>query len=141
MPEVEACLDAGVDVVQLHGDEPPAFARLVAARAEVWRAIRPRSAAGVEAFRGYPATRFLVDAATAEAPGGTGAVADWTLARRAVETLGAPVLLAGGLSPENVAGAIAAVGPWGVDVSSGVESAPGVKDHARIRRFIAAARA
>ncbi len=138
--EVEAYLAAGIDVVQLHGDEPPRFARQVAARAEVWKAIRPRHPAEVDSFRGYPATRFLVDAAAPGAPGGTGTVADWQLARHAVEILGVPVLLAGGLSPDNVAEAIAAVGPWGVDVSSGVETAPGRKDHARIHRFIAAVR-
>jgi phosphoribosylanthranilate isomerase len=140
MTEIAAYLAAGVEVVQLHGDEPPELARQVAALAEVWKAIRPRHPAEVDSFRGYPATRFLVDAAAPGAPGGTGTVADWQLARRAVATLGLPILLAGGLSPDNVAEAIAAVGPWGVDVSSGVESAPGRKDHARIHRFIAAAR-
>jgi phosphoribosylanthranilate isomerase len=72
-------------------------------------------------------------------PGGTGKTFDWTLAKRAKQY--GPVILSGGLTPDDVRQAIKLVSPHGVDVSSGVESAPGIKDHEKIRRFVAEARA
>lgn len=139
--------EVGLDLVQLSGDETPAQAagidrpllksiRLDGSAAEAeWIALADRQAG---ADRAQPAPLLLVDAAVPGAYGGTGARADWgraaALARRA------PLLLAGGLTPENVAAAITQVRPWGVDVSSGVETG-GVKDVARIAAFLAAARA
>ena len=82
--------------------------------------------------------KLLVDAAVPQAYGGTGHLADWEIARALAQR--AEILLAGGLTPDNVAEAVRAVRPWGVDVSSGVEAAPGRKDPARVRAFIAAAR-
>ncbi|MFH0952747.1 MAG: phosphoribosylanthranilate isomerase [Verrucomicrobiota bacterium] len=79
---------------------------------------------------------YLLDSYSAESPGGTGRVLDWNRAREFVRTSRKPVLLAGGLTPENVEEAIRRVQPWGVDVSSGVEQAPGRKDLARVRAFI-----
>jgi phosphoribosylanthranilate isomerase len=81
----------------------------------------------------FPASACLLDAPGAH--GGTGAACDWTAARKAVDA-GLRVILAGGLTPENVAEAVRAVRPYAVDTSGGVESAPGKKDHDRIRRFI-----
>jgi phosphoribosylanthranilate isomerase len=138
--EIAAYLAAGIDVVQLHGGESAKFAREVALQAEVWKAICPKDIADVAAFGDYPAARFLIDAGGPTAPGGTGQTADWDLARRADGILSAPVLLAGGLTPENLAAAVAAVRPWGVDVSSGVEESPGIKSSARIRAFLSTAR-
>jgi phosphoribosylanthranilate isomerase len=85
----------------------------------------------------------LVDTETADAVGGTGVTFDWTEARKTVfaEVEGLKLIAAGGLNPENVAEAIAALRPWGVDVVSGVESAPGRKDRFKVRRFVARARA
>ena len=80
----------------------------------------------------------VVDAFSEVAYGGTGQVTDWALAAEVAKS--APVLLAGGLTPDNVTEAIQAVRPYGVDVSSGVESAPGKKDHAKVRAFIEAVR-
>jgi phosphoribosylanthranilate isomerase len=138
--EIAAYLEAGIDVVQLHGEEPANFARNLSGRVEVWKALRPKGVAEVAAFSEYPAARFLIDAAHPSAPGGTGQTADWILAHHAVGLLPAPVLLAGGLGPENLAAAVAAVQPWGVDVSSGVEHAHGIKDAAKIRAFLLIAR-
>jgi phosphoribosylanthranilate isomerase len=86
---------------------------------------------------GQPA--FLVDAHVPGAYGGTGQTADWERARLLAARY--PIFLAGGLTPANVAAAVAAVQPWGVDTASGVESAPGQKDHAKIHAFVTAARA
>ena len=82
---------------------------------------------------------FLLDTFSKKALGGTGETFDWQLAREA-EKLGIPIILAGGLNPENVADAIRKVRPWGVDVSSGVESSPGVKDHKKMRKFVKSVR-
>jgi hypothetical protein len=86
---------------------------------------------------GQPA--FLIDARVPHAYGGTGQTADWERARAIAARY--PIFLAGGLTPRNIAAAVATVRPWGVDVASGVESAPGRKDHAKVRAFVTAARA
>jgi phosphoribosylanthranilate isomerase len=109
----------------------------------VTAAVRPTSLAEAEACFDEVgvAKRLLIDAYSPSAFGGTGERADWSLARQIVDRSPLPVILAGGLSPENAADAIQAVRPFGLDVSSGVESAPGIKDRAKISDFIAAVRA
>ena len=133
---VHAYLDAGINVIQLQGDEPPEFARIFSGRAEVWRAIKPRSFRDLEIFREYPAGKFLIDTFSEKLPGGGGKTGNWELARQAVEILPKPVILAGGLNAANVQAALDAVKPFGVDVSSGVECAPGEKDPELIKDFI-----
>lgn len=125
--------------VQLHGDEPPELAERLRRRVIVIKAFRIAAAADLERVRGYPADAYLLDAAVAGAHGGTGTTWDHRLL--AGRDLGAPLILAGGLTPANVAAAVAAARPWAVDTASGVESAPGVKDAAQMRAFVAAARA
>ncbi len=124
-------------VPQFHGDEPPAFCR--AFGRPYLKAVPMGGGADPVAYaRRYPdCAGLLLDGHPAGAMGGRGETFDW----RAVPRLGAPVILAGGLTPENVAEAIAIARPYGVDVSSGVESAPGVKDPARMAAFAAAVRA
>ena len=136
-----------LDLAQLHGDEPPAMLSLLDERA--FKAIRPRTPAearsaarrytrdeaGSRALR-QPA--LLLDAARAGQYGGTGATVDWSLARGLAATY--PILLAGGLRLENVGEALRMVRPWGVDVASGVELAPGRKDHKKVAQFVAAVR-
>lgn len=133
--ETAAYAAAGLDVVQLHGDESADFA--AALGLDVWKAVRPRVIDDINAVKGYPATLFVIDAFSAKGYGGTGELADWGLAAEAVETLDAPVILAGGLESGNVIAALDATGAAGIDVSSGVESAPGVKDINRLRAFFA----
>jgi phosphoribosylanthranilate isomerase len=123
--------------VQFHGNEGPAIGRGLDAR--VWRAVSFCDGAwGPDPEAWCAAARLVVDASDSKRYGGSGAVADWA----AAATLAASreVMLAGGLNSENVADAIRAVRPAGVDVASGVESAPGRKDHAAVRRFIEAVR-
>jgi phosphoribosylanthranilate isomerase len=105
---------------------------------EVWRALGPSELYHSEAWFEYD--RFLLDSYDPKTVGGTGKTCDWSMARTLVNVVEKPILLAGGLSPENVAEAIAEVKPWGVDVSSGVEIEPGVKDIEKVKAFIAAAR-
>lgn len=126
--------DIPLDAVQLHGDESPAACRGLPAR--VIKGFRIRDAASLSQLAAYAdvADAVLLDAWSGTAPGGTGTAFDWSLACR--PRTGLPLILTGGLTPGNVAGAIRVVRPWGVDVSSGVESAPGLKDHARIREFV-----
>ncbi len=134
--------EVGVDWVQCHGDEPPD--RVAALRGRGFKAVRLTKATLEEsaAFLDIgPADgpHLLVDAAVPGAYGGTGHRADWKAA--ALLARQGPILLAGGLTPENVMAAIRQVRPWGVDVSSGVELRPGQKDPARVRAFIARVRA
>ena len=124
-----------ITTVQLHGDEPPAYAEGLS-----WPIIRSVSVeeAG-EACPAWPAeTVFLVDTVDPVRRGGTGGQVDWTRAASVARNW--RILLAGGLTPENVAQAIATVRPYGVDVSSGVEQSPGVKDFDKVSRFVANAR-
>jgi phosphoribosylanthranilate isomerase len=141
LDEIEALADVvGLSIVQLHGDEGPSFANEVARRtgAKVIKAQSVRLASDVVAIQAFHTDFHLLDAHREGLRGGTGETFDWTmLARRRSEV---PLLLSGGLTPENVAGAIEVVRPWGVDVASGVESAPGVKDHEKMHAFAAAVR-
>ena len=129
----------GLDCAQLHGAEPPETAdTLMAQEIGIIKAFRIRDGASLAEIARYRATAYLLDAYLPGQPGGTGQTFDWTLAAR-VEQHG-PVILAGGLTPDNVARAVHTVRPWGLDVASGVEAAPGRKDHDKVRRFIRAAR-
>ena len=131
--------EAELDVLQLHGTEPPES--LLGLPRRCWKAVgvgRDFVAADALRYEGK-AAGILLDSRREGAPGGTGRAFDWSLARE-VRKRASFLLLAGGLVPENVAAAVRAVGPDGVDVSSGVESAPGRKDEARLKAFIEAAR-
>jgi phosphoribosylanthranilate isomerase len=134
--EIARVLDSGViDLAQLHGDEPPEACAAFSGRA--FPAVRLGSDASLKGLDRYPPGRLLIDAA-GPAYGGSGLRLDLELAARAARRR--PVILAGGLTPDNVAEAIARVRPVGVDVSSGVERSPGVKDPDRVLAFITAAR-
>jgi len=133
----QTCDTLGIRTVQLHGDEPPDFARQLAGLCVI-KAFRIGSEADLDALEGYPAACCLLDAKVAGKRGGTGATFDWSLAAKAARR--ARVILAGGLKPYNVAEAVRRVRPYGVDVSSGVEAAPGRKDPAKVRAFVDLAR-
>lgn len=126
--------DLRLDAVQLHGSETPAYAAALAPRVKVIRALPFSRAPTPAAVDDYPADAFLLDAATP----GSGTVFDWSkaLAWRAHPRL----VLAGGLTPDNVAAAVAILQPYAVDVASGVESGPGVKNAEAVKRFVQAAR-
>ena len=120
-----------LDLAQLHGDETPeTFAQLAPYAFRAFRGI-PESNAGYERNE-VPA--MLIDAAVKGVYGGSGVTADWSAAAKLAKQY--PLLLAGGLAPENIADAIRQVQPWGVDVASGVESAPGEKDAGKISVFV-----
>ncbi len=146
MPQLEAAVALGLHAVQLHGDEQPAL--LAHFRAlPVIKAFRLGSdgLAPVRAFLeqsrllGCSPEMVLVDAHRPGAYGGTGTMADWTLAASYAEVAGPPLVLAGGLTAENVAEAIRAVRPAAVDTASGVESSPGAKDAQKMKDFVQAA--
>ncbi len=122
-----------VDCVQLHGEETPETCEAVAPRAI--KAFRVGQDFDIQHMLTYPARANLVDAFVPDARGGTGKICDWERAREAV-ALDRPLILAGGLTPENVSEAVRIVQPYAVDTSGGVEAAPGKKDHERIRQFI-----
>jgi len=122
--------------VQLHGDESPAFCRRVKRR--VIKAVRVKDAESLKGMSGYDVSGYLLDAFNEESRGGTGMVFDWNLALRAKKQ--GPVIIAGGLNPFNVYTAIHRVKPYGVDVCSGVEKSPGIKDSEKVDEFIKAVR-
>lgn len=121
-----------LDLVQLHGDEPPAFCDSV--RRRVMKAFRVEGAHSLAALFGYRVAGYLLDAYSPNSYGGTGERFDWDLAVAAKAH--GPIILAGGLNPDNVALAVSSVAPFAVDVSSGVESSPGRKDPEKVRNFI-----
>ncbi len=127
--------DEQLSMVQLHGDEGPAFSKEVARRtgARVIKALRVRSGADVQAAEAFRTDFHLFDAYQANSPGGTGASFDWGLVRGRHSRV--PTIVAGGLTAENVAGAIAATRPYAVDVASGIESSPGIKSATAMREF------
>jgi phosphoribosylanthranilate isomerase len=145
LEQVVRTLDyCGLDLAQLHGEEAPELLAALPGRA--FKALRPRSeveaASEAERFARFGPRNgpdLLVDAYHPTLRGGAGHTGDWQLAASLASQH--RLLLAGGLNPDNVAAAVAQVHPWGVDVASGVEAAPGRKDHDRVRAFIAAARA
>jgi phosphoribosylanthranilate isomerase len=126
---------SGVRMVQLHGEESPEFCRELGLR--VIKALRIAAAEDAEKAASYTVDALLVDSKT-PVFGGSGVRPDWVLAEKIARRF-PRVILAGGLNPDNVAAAIAAVRPWGVDAASGVEREPGVKDPELVRRFISAA--
>ncbi len=122
--------------IQLHGEESPALCRRV--KRKVIKAFRVKNADSLKSIASYDVSGFLLDSYNDGSKGGTGQVFDWNLALR-VKKQG-PVILAGGLNPYNVFTAIHRVKPYGVDVCSGVEKSPGIKDHEKIREFIKSVR-
>ncbi len=126
----------GLDLAQLHGAER--LAQFAALRGRAFAAVREKAGEAADypalAAFGPGAPAFLMDAYVPGEFGGTGVTGDWERAADVARQY--PIFLAGGLTPDNVGAAVAAVQPWGVDVASGVERAPGVKDHERVREFV-----
>lgn len=132
-----AIAECGIDTLQFHGEEQPQFCHQFGLK--VIKAFRVQDAASLAPAAEYPSAAWLLDSFVPGQHGGTGSVFNWDLAAEAVRRH--PwVILAGGLTPDNVAQAVHRVQPFGLDVSSGVEAAPGKKDPKRIRAFIQAAR-
>ncbi len=130
----------GIRLAQLHGDETADYCQTVSR--PVMKALRLKDRSSLLALAEFAGRAgvygFVLDSFTEKEYGGTGLKADWELAAEAAKTV--TVLLAGGLTPDNVTEAITVVRPYGVDVSSGVESAPGKKDHGKVRAFLEAVR-
>jgi phosphoribosylanthranilate isomerase len=133
-----AISECGLDALQFHGNESSEFCRQF--RLKTIKAFRVRDAESLRRLADYETSAWLLDSFTPEKFGGTGATFNWDLARAAKE-FGRPIILAGGLTPENVAEAVRQAEPFAVDVSSGVEAGAWRKDHGKIRAFILAARA
>jgi phosphoribosylanthranilate isomerase len=131
----------GLTMLQLHGDEGPAFCAEAARRTgcKVIKAARVRSGADIQALAPFHTDFHLLDSYVEGVPGGTGKTFSWEIARAHRGTV--PAILSGGLTPENVAEAVATVRPFAVDVASGVESSPGRKDPDKLEAFAAAVHA
>ncbi len=134
---VDTCVkEVGIDLVQLHGSESPEFCSRWPNR--ILKALRIKDSRDLEAIAAYKTVvrGFVLDAYSESAYGGTGKVSDWDLARKAVESSPRPIILAGGLGPDNIAQAVQVVRPYGVDASSRLEKSPGEKDMNLVREFI-----
>jgi phosphoribosylanthranilate isomerase len=129
--------ECNLTMLQFHGDETSNFCTQFGLMS--MKAIRVRDSGSLAQLENYQTDAFLLDAHSKNGLGGTGEKFNWDLAVEA-QKFGKPIFLAGGLTPENVADAVRKVHPFGVDVSSGVESAPGIKDHAKVKAFITAAK-
>jgi phosphoribosylanthranilate isomerase len=142
LDEVAATADrCRLTLLQLHGDEGPIYCREAARRtgAKVMKAVRVHDAAQVQALRAFPTDLHLLDAYSPSSPGGTGESFDWELAL--LHPKQPPVVLAGGLTPDNVGTAIEGVHPFAVDTASGTEAEPGRKDPAKLEAFFRAVEA
>lgn len=130
--QIDDYLNAGADIIQLHGQESPEFVNSLPCRC--WKAFNIKDQKQLQQLKAYNVERFLIDSFVkgAEIPGGTGHVADWNLSKLAVDTLPAPVILAGGISADNILEAWQTVEPYGFDVSSSVEESPGIKSSTKI---------
>lgn len=125
-----------LDYLQFHGDETPSYCEQFAT--PYWKAFRLKDEKTIELMKKYKCDYYLVDSFTTQVYGGSGVTGNWDLAREAKKV--GKIILAGGLTPENVADAIRTVQPDGVDVASGVEEKPGRKDAAKLERFMTAVR-
>ncbi len=121
-----------LDIVQLHGEESPEYCGLMERR--VVKVFRVKDITSLDPMKDYRVAGYLLDAYSPKAHGGTGTTFNWEVAKTAKKY--GPIILAGGLTPDNVRLAVESVDPYAVDVSSGVESAPGKKDHTKVREFI-----
>ncbi len=126
-----------LDIIQLHGDESPIFCKKI--RRKVIKAFRIKDMQSVKKLSSFQVSGFLLDTFSENLHGGTGKVFDWNLALPAKKF--GPVIMAGGLTPNNVQQAVRQIRPYGVDVCSGVESEPGIKDHKKVRAFLNNAKA
>jgi phosphoribosylanthranilate isomerase len=129
--------NCNLDLIQLHGNESAAFCKRM--RRRVIKAFRVKDMQSVKKLSSYQVSGFLLDTFSESLHGGTGKVFDWNLALPAKKI--GPVIMAGGLTANNVQQAIRQVRPYGVDVCSGVESQPGIKDHKKIKAFLKNAKA
>jgi len=127
----------GLGLLQFHGQEPPKFCRRFGVMS--MKAFRIKDASSLKSIPEYDTDAYLLDSYVSGQVGGTGEKFNWEIAAEAAK-FGRPIFLAGGLTPQNVVQAIQSATPFAVDVSSGVESAPGKKDSKKIREFINAAR-
>jgi phosphoribosylanthranilate isomerase len=122
----------GLNAVQLHGDESPSYCNLI--EGKLIKAIRIKNEKSIERLKKYTVDAFLLDSFDTSSFGGSGLTFDWRLAEKAKQH--GRIILAGGLTPDNVEEAINKVAPFGVDVSSGVESKPGIKNKKKVKDFI-----
>jgi phosphoribosylanthranilate isomerase len=133
----QAIVECGLNLLQFHGEESSGFCTQFGLMSV--KALRVQDASSLAALANYQTDAFLLDAYSRSGRGGTGEKFNWNLAVEA-RKFGKPIFLAGGLTPENVAEAVRQVQPFAVDVSSGVELAPGRKDETKVRAFVTAAR-
>lgn len=135
---MQALRECELGLLQFHGEEAPEFCTSFGVMN--MKAFRIRDERSLKALKDYPTDAWLLDTYSEKQAGGTGQTFNWDLAV-AAKQLGRPIFLAGGLTPDNVAEAVRRVQPFAVDVSSGVELAPGKKDHGKVEAFIRAAKA
>jgi phosphoribosylanthranilate isomerase len=131
----EAIKKSKITMVQLHGSESPMFCKKVERIIPVIKAVRVRDNENLSVLKPYKKFTLLLDAYSDKTMGGSGKKINWQFAKKAVKK-GYKIILSGGLKPVNISKAIKYVKPFGVDVSSGVEKTPGIKDTNKIKNFL-----
>jgi len=129
---IDTAVELQLDIIQLHGDETPEYCNQFGRT--WWKAFRLKEEKDLESIKPYESSIFLVDAFVEKAFGGTGVVSNWDLAVKAKQY--GNLILSGGLKPDNIELAIRTVRPYAVDVASGIEQSPGVKDRHKMEEFI-----
>ncbi|MFO7821557.1 MAG: phosphoribosylanthranilate isomerase [Lentisphaeria bacterium] len=129
----EIAVQCDLDIIQLHGDETPEISQSLGTE-RVWKALPVWNNDDLQVAMDFPAAAILVDSITLDKRGGTGQVGDWELTAHLAHKRN--VVLAGGLTPDNVKAAVRVVQPYAVDVCSGIEKSPGLKDYDRMRQFV-----
>lgn len=135
---IDVVTQYNLDYIQLHGDEDVAYCSQFAR--PIIKALRPERESDLEGLADYDAELILIDAFVSDSYGGTGVVSNWDLAKKA-KNCGKPLMLSGGLTPENIEMAVGVVKPFAVDVASGVEHEPGIKSRAKMEEFVKRVRA
>ena len=133
--EILPYLEAGINTIQFHGNESADFAKVF--NCHIWRAVRLHDESQINEEINFPCEKFVLDAAPKNAalPGGTGELGDWELTKKFVDQCTKPVLVAGGISMDNVCDALKITGAAGIDLSSGVEDSPGKKSSDKINQL------
>jgi phosphoribosylanthranilate isomerase len=133
--EITPYINAGINIIQFHGNETNDEVNNINIECKKWKALAISTTEEIERINNFNVHRILIDAYDKENYGGTGKLANWELAKKAIKETKKKVILAGGITARNITQAIQKTNPYGLDLSSGVEKSPGIKDHKKLEEL------